>query len=271
MPEAPEVQTVLDTLAGMIKDQSIEEIRVSYRPILSKEDEEKLIDQHFRSFYRIGKYLGFEMDDVDLIVHLRMEGKFYVQDDYCDEKHIHVQMRLSNGKVLAYHDTRKFGRMNVYEKVCDKHSLPAFAHVGKDVFDEELDYMELYHAFHGSKRPIKTLLLDQSIMAGIGNIYADEILFRCKLDPRSKGYRLSKQDCKNILYYARYILAGAMKAGGTTIRSYTSSLGVTGRFQLELRVHQQKGLPCPVCGQTIEKISIGQRGTYFCKKCQKRK
>ena len=118
---------------------------------------------------------------------------------------------------------------------------------------------------------MKACLLDQSVVAGIGNIYADEICFAAGLHPLTKAYRLRRKDAEELLVQARRILNGAIRAGGTTIRSYTSSLGVDGRFQLQLKVHAKKGEPCPVCGSEIIKVQAGGRGTYYCAKCQKRR
>ncbi|MCF0106465.1 MAG: hypothetical protein HUJ53_06850 [Holdemanella sp.] len=129
----------------------------------------------------------------------------------------------------------------------------------------------LYQSIHASQRNLKSILLDQSIMAGIGNIYCDEICFSCQLDPRTRASRLSRKDCEKLVYHAKRIITEAMELGGTTIRSYTSSLGVTGRFQLSLQVHTRKDQPCPICGFPIVKKVVSQRGTYICLHCQKRK
>lgn len=267
MPEAPEVQTVLSTLQNQIQNKTIEEVEVYYPKIIEDGNVNKLVGQTFHEFKRIGKYLIFRMDDVDFIVHLRMEGKFYIFDEKRQDKHIHAVLKLSDGRYLCYHDTRKFGRMHIYEQQVSISSYPCFKNVGIDFLDAEPEHF--YKQIHESKRTIKQALLDQSIMAGIGNIYADEICFACKLDPRTKCFRLSKKDCQNIIFHTKRILNGAIHYGGTTIRSYTSSLGVTGRFQLHLKVHQQA--VCKECGTTIKKITIAQRGTYLCPNCQKRK
>ena len=276
MPEAPEVQTVLSTLEHQIKGTKILNVEVFYPKLIQNMDVsdfcEQLKNQTFCDFFRIGKYLGFVMDDHDLIVHLRMEGKFYILSDFPkDKKHIHCIMYLNDGRFLCYHDTRKFGRMALYPKTNDVKSLECFKNVGYDCLDPELNSEIFYKRIHPLKKNIKSALLDQSIMAGVGNIYADEILFSCRLDPRSRCQRISKKDCENIIYHTQRIITGAMKAGGTTIRSYTSSLGVTGLFQLELKVHSKKDEPCPVCGSKIKKIVVSQRGTYLCSNCQKRK
>ena len=275
MPEAPEVQTVLSTLERNIKGLTIEKAEIFYPKLIETPDPAIFCDalkgQTFQNFYRIGKYLGFELDEYDLIVHLRMEGKFYIMRDYPENlKHIHAVFFLGDC-YLCYEDTRKFGRMYLYPKTENKSTLSCLKNVGLDVLDEKATGEYLYHQIHFSQRNIKACLLDQSIIAGIGNIYADEILFRSKLDPRSRAYRVSKKDCDTIVYWAKKIIQGAMKAGGTTNRSYTSSLGVTGRFQLQLHVHGKEDKQCPECGTTIIKTRVSQRGTYICRKCQKRK
>ena len=275
MPEAPEVQTVISTLEVQIHDLQIEEVQVVYPKIVEHTTPEafikRLTGQHFRKFLRWGKYLLFVLDDYDLVVHLRMEGKFYLLKQPSQDKHGHIRFRLSDGRWMCYHDTRKFGRMQVYTHNNDPFSHPCFEKLGYDVLDPRLDGAYLYQKIHPLKKNLKSCLLDQSIVAGIGNIYADEICFACGLDPRSRSARISKKDCENLAFHTKRIMKGAMKAGGTTIRSYTSSLGVTGLFQLKLKVHAQAGKPCPNCETTIRKIIVSQRGTYLCPKCQKRK
>ena len=179
MPEAPEVQTVLSTLERNIKGLTIEKAEVFYPKLIETSDVsifcDALIGQTFQRFYRIGKYLGFELDDYDLIVHLRMEGKFYIMRDYPENlKHIHAVFNLGDC-YLCYEDTRKFGRMYLYPKTEDKSSLACLKNVGLDVLDEKVTGEYLYHQIHSKKMNIKAILLDQSIIAGIGNIYADEI------------------------------------------------------------------------------------------------
>ena len=141
--------------------------------------------------------------------------------------------------------------------------------LGKDAIDESVDPLDLYKKWHMKKIHLKKMLLDQSFLAGIGNIYADEICFSCGLDPVSRVYDLSKKDFENIVFHTQRILKGAIASGGTTIRSYTSSLGVNGLFQLKLKVHAQK--TCQVCHGPVEKFICDGRGTYRCVRCQKKK
>lgn len=270
MPELPEVQTVLNTLEDRIKGRRIENIQILYKPIVVCSEEEfcrKLIGSCFRGFKRRGKYLLFEMDDVTLVSHLRMEGKYFILDDtYPISRHDHVIFYLDDGKQLRYNDVRKFGRMELIDKDED---YRCFKDLGPEPFSEEFCVQYCRDYLKEKKSPIKQALLDQSFVAGIGNIYADEILSLIHLDPRTPAHSLSRKQLEEMIQQTRSILRKAIEAGGTTIRSYTSSLGVTGRFQLDLNVH---GLAvCPVCGSEIKKIRVGGRGTYYCPKCQKKK
>ena len=267
MPELPEVQTVLDTLALRIKDCEIIDIKVLYPNIIVGNVatfKKKLIGQHFREFKRRGKYLLFEMDDITLVSHLRMEGKYYIQKpDEPTNKHTHVIFSLSNGYELRYNDVRKFGRMELMPK---KDDYRTFKDLGPEPFSNEFNSEYILSYLKKNKKPIKEILLDQSFVAGIGNIYADEICSAISVLPMTPGFKLTSDDAKNMVSSTRRILKGAIKAGGTTIRSYTSSLGVTGRFQLKLKVHTLS--ECPKCHSTIIKTRIGGRGTYYCPKCQ---
>ena len=268
MPELPEVQTVLDTLKKQIKDSKIIDIDIRYKPIILNDCDDfknKLINQHFRSFKRRGKYLLFEMDDITLVSHLRMEGKYFVIDDDTPlNKHDHVIFYLDDDRQLRYNDVRKFGRMELIDK--DK-EYRNFHNLGPEPFSKEfnLEYCKQY--LSNKKIPIKQALLDQSFVAGIGNIYADEILFKSKINPTKHTNELSDENILDLISSSKSILKKAIKKGGTTIRSYTSSFGVTGRFQLELNVHTLDR--CKVCGSKIKKIRVASRGTYYCPKCQK--
>lgn len=274
MPELPEVETVLCTLKKQLKHPVIEKVWIRYDKLVDNTDvktfEETIRGQTIRDYQRIGKYMFFILDTHCIISHMRMEGKFYIQkeNEPFDEKHTHALITFTNGVQLRYHDTRKFGRMYLYEIKDDLYSYDALKHVGYDAFDERVTLDYLNHCMHKRNTAVKTLLLDQSIMAGVGNIYADEILFSSGIHPCTPGKNLDEEDIENILFHTRRILSGAIRSGGTTIRSYTSSLGVTGRFQLKLKVHSKANMPCPVCGTMIKKIKVGGRGSEFCENCQ---
>lgn len=277
MPELPEVETVRQTLALQLGHPTITDIRVAYPRVLDncsvEAFQQRLIGKQLQNIDRIGKYLIFDFKEEILVSHLRMEGKYYVEKRNAsyDEKHTHVFIEFDDGRQLRYHDTRKFGRMCIYERNQPRASWSALQHVGYDVFDEALTSLHLYNSFHSRSIVLKQALLDQSVMAGVGNIYADEICFAMKMHPETKVAHLRKRDYEELLYQTRRILAGAIKAGGTTIRSYTSSLGVDGRFQLQLKVHAKKEEACPICQSLILKTKVATRGTYYCPSCQRRR
>ena len=268
MPELPEVQTVLDTLKLQIQDLEIKDIKVLYKSIIDSPTltfKRQLKGQHFRGFKRRGKYLLFEMDDVTFVSHLRMEGKYFIKKhNEPIDKHTHVIFCLDNGYDLRYNDVRKFGRMELIDK---KDNYDDFKNLGPEPFSNKFnkEYVENY--LSKSIKPIKEVLLDQNFVSGLGNIYADEVLFDIGVMPTRKANQLSLEEIDKLILSIRKILKKAIKAGGTTIRSYTSSLGVTGRFQLKLNVHTKK--ICPKCGNDIKKIRVGGRGTYYCLMCQK--
>ena len=275
MPELPEVETVRNTLKNFVLHKEIRDIDVFYEKIVRNKsiDEFKqlLIGKSFFDIERYGKYLLFRFDDYVLISHLRMEGKYFIKElDLPKEKHEHIIFYFSNGETLRYQDVRKFGTMDIvkYEELYTNSPLTK---LGLEPFNESVTVSYLKQKLSKKETAIKTALLDQSILTGLGNIYVDEVLFLSKLHPETKSSKLTKKDYENIIKNSRFVLNKAIKLGGTTIRSYTSSLGVTGRFQNELFVHTKKGEPCPTCETEILKIKVNGRGTYFCKKCQKKK
>ena len=268
MPELPEVETVLRTLEKQIQGAEIEDVRVYLPKMIDRSEtafRRALTGRRFLTFERRGKYLLFGMEDVILVSHLRMEGKYWIKQkgDPLD-RHTHVVFSLSDGRELRYHDTRKFGTMELCDPDIDR---SAFHGLGPEPFEEAFNAAYLYRIMKERNTPVKTILLDQSVVAGIGNIYADEICFACGIRPRMNCRRLSKPLCEAIVRETRRILEAAIQAGGTTIRSYTSSLGVTGLFQLSCMVHAQK--ECQECGTAIKIVRVGGRSSYYCPHCQK--
>ncbi|MEG1146104.1 MAG: DNA-formamidopyrimidine glycosylase [Bacilli bacterium] len=273
MPELPEVETVKETLKKFIINKKIIETKIYYADIIenmsSNEFIAKIKNQTINDITRRGKWLLFVLDDYYLLSHLRMEGKYNIRKkgDY-KEKHEHVIFTFEDETELRYKDTRKFGKMHLIEKEKINKVKP-LSEIGLEPFDNKLNKFYLYDQFKNKKTAVKTALLDQTIIAGIGNIYADEILFLCLLNPNKRVCDLKEKDLENIIKFTKEVLSQAIIDGGTTIRSFTSSDGVHGRFQQNLLVHNKKGSNCPKCNSIIEKISVGTRGTYYCPKCQK--
>lgn len=277
MPELPEVETVIRTLEHQLQHPTIIECYVFWDNIVAYPDVmmfcEAIKGKKIMGYRRHGKYLLFDLGEYMWIAHMRMEGKFYIQQpkDAIDE-HTHVIFQLDNGRQLRYHDTRKFGKMYLYQKKRLDTAYPCLQHIGYDAFDEHITAPYLYALLHKRKSALlKPILLDQSIIAGVGNIYADEICFALGLHPQTHVSHIRKKDFDELINQMRRILREAIQAGGTTIRSYTSSLGVDGRFQFALKVHAKKGEACGVCGTMIRKIVVAGRGTYYCPTCQRKK
>ena len=276
MPELPEVETVRRTLINQILNKKITSVNVIYDRMLENTHKENFIHtltgKTFKDIKRYGKYLIFIFEDCSVISHLRMEGKFFIKGLNEEiSKHEHIVFTLDNEISFRYHDTRKFGKMallnttnlNEIMKYEPLHKL------AKEANDESYSSIELYEKIKDKNIPIKAALLDQTIICGLGNIYVDEVCYLSNLHPEMPCNYLTLYDSKTILDNAKYVLEGAIKAGGTTIRSYTSSLGVTGRFQLKLHVHTKVGCACEKCSLPIKKIVVGGRGTYLCDNCQK--
>ena len=228
-----------------------------------------MIGLEFKDILRKGKWLLFDLGDYYLCSHLRMEGKYFIKNhDEEINKHEHVIFTFEDGIDLRYHDTRKFGRMNLVLK--DKlDTVEGVRKQGIEPIDSNLTKEYLFYKFHKKSLPMKSLLLDQTIISGLGNIYADEVLFKAGINPLRLGKSITLEECDKIRKASNDIISEAIKCGGTTIRSYTSSLGVTGRFQQNLMVHKREGLECKKCHSLIKKIVVGGRSTYYCEKCQK--
>ena len=272
MPELPEVQTVLSTLEHMIAHKRIESIEILSPDVVQCDSDEfsrRLNKRSFVSFKRRGKYLLFEMEDVTLVSHLRMEGKYFIKEQNESlNKHDHVIFILDNKEELRYNDTRKFGKMHLVKK--DELNKTPLIKLGLEPWDNSLTPSYLKDKLNKNKA-IKTLLLDQSIITGIGNIYADEILFLSKINPELPGNKLNNNNLLDIITNTQKVLEKAISEGGTTIHTYTSVDGITGRFQQQLLVHGKKDELCPNCQSKILKIVVNGRGTYYCPKCQKKK
>ena len=268
MPELPEVETVRQTLKNFIIGKQIKEIEIPYDQIIVGDAEtfaSELQGQTINDIDRVGKYLIFILDNDAFVSHLRMEGKYnIVTSEESYSKHEHVIFKFTDGSELRYHDTRKFGRMKLVSKSDYKKETP-LSKLGDEPWDA--DVTEVYNRINRSALPIKTLLLDQSVMTGIGNIYANEICFRMRIDPKTAGNKLSEKRTAEMIEVSGEILSEAIKQGGTTIHSFDAN-GVTGLFQTKLQVHMQK--ECPTCGGSITKEKVNGRGTYYCKKCQRR-
>lgn len=273
MPELPEVETVRRTLEPLIINKKIKTVTVRYPKMIKKPDDALIFsalleNQTFREIKRRGKFLLFILDDMEFVSHLRMEGKFGVYDDQIPvNKHTHVIFSFTDGTSLQYNDVRKFGTMHLFKKGKALGALP-MKQIGVDLYLDTVDIESLYPKIKKSTRAIKNILLDQQLIAGLGNIYVDETLFQAKIHPMTRGHLLTYDEVYRLLVEAEKVIHQAVTQGGTTIRSYTNAQGEMGMFQQTLHVYGQTGAPCSVCSTAIEKVKVSGRGTHYCPVCQ---
>lgn len=274
MPELPEVETIKRTLQHLVIGKEISEVSVFWGKIIKRPADQlefkiKCQGQTIHDIERRGKFLKFILDDDVLVSHLRMEGRYMLQDaNEPHEKHTHVVFSFTDGTELRYMDVRKFGTMHLFQKGEEEKHLP-LAKLGIEPFSPEFTPDVLRKAFKKTTRNIKSALLDQSTVVGLGNIYVDEALFRARIHPTKKANKLTKKAIETLHTEIIATLKEAVDKGGSTVRSYVNSQGDMGMFQLNHFVYGKKGEPCANCGTEIEKTVVAQRGTHFCPKCQK--
>lgn len=273
VPELPEVENVRNGLKQLITGKKIMDSRILWPNIIKEpavaEFKKKIQGQMIGDIERQGKFLIFILTDYALISHLRMEGKYRLED--ADEpltKHTHVVFELDSGEELRYLDVRKFGKMSLVEKE-RVHLHPSIKNLGPEATDVTLGTAYLTEELKRTERPIKACLLDQKIIAGIGNIYADEILYDAYIHPEKKGKSLNSKEIKRLRNSIISIMNKAVAQGGTTIRTYANAFGVEGNYQSYLTVYGKTDEVCTRCGHIIEKIKVAQRGTHYCPQCQK--
>lgn len=268
MPELVEVETTRRDLSKEIEGKVINKVAVYLDKIVynKKYSFIKTIEgQMVNKVKRRGKWLIFELDKNYVIIHFRMEGRFYYLPlDAKKDKHDYVIFYFDEFS-LHYNDPRLFGKMEVIEKSeIDKFFKDK--KLGLEYTDSNLTPKYLKEKFKSHHTDIKKLLLDQSFITGIGNIYADEILFESKISPKSYADKLSKNKLQEIIDNTKIVFERSLKCKGT----YPNIDGKRGTFENHLKVHRREGKPCYDCGTIIKKEKVGGRGTYYCPKCQRR-
>lgn len=273
MPELPEVETVRRTLEELVIGKEIRDVSVFWPKIIKAPEQveqfqDALQGQTIHEIHRRGKFLIFQLDDYAMVSHLRMEGKYGVYasvEPY--DKHTHVIFSFTDGTELRYRDVRKFGTMHLFAKGEEMNQLP-LAHLGPEPLSREFTIDDLTAKLRKTNRKIKMVLLDQTVVVGIGNIYVDESLFRAGIHPERIASSLSKEEIARLHREIIATLSEAVNKGGSTIRSYINSQGQMGMFQLDLFVYDRKGEACKRCNTTLEKLKVGGRGTHICPTCQ---
>ena len=272
MPEFPEVHTVIEVLKEFTLGKTIKGVDVLRDKTIEGnvgDFKNKIFGATITSFEQFGKFIVFHLSNNYVIVsHLRMEGKYFLKDENEKlTKHDLVVFHFTDGTKLLYNDTRRFGTMSV-KGLTDYLKVPPLSNVGPNPFELK-DAKHLEKHFKNKSIAIKTALLDQSIMSGLGNIYVDEVLFATKVHPETPAKMVSLKKLNEILSASQKILQKAIDAGGSTIKSYHPKEGIDGNFQVQLEVYDKKGACCPRCGAKFRKIFVNGRGTTYCPKCQK--
>jgi formamidopyrimidine-DNA glycosylase len=272
MPELPEVETVANGVHERVHGQTIERVWTSGKPQTFKSPEseiaEVLTGARIERVGRVGKTIVVSLTRVDqtpaeFLVHLGMTGRLLVSAPPVEvPKHTHAILSLSGGNELRFVDARRFGRLSV--RVAEQE-----AYGGPGVEPLMIGEEEFVALFRGRKTPIKAALLNQSLLHGVGNIYADEGLFRAGIRPRKQAGRLTRKELLKLREGLRVVLAHAIELGGSSVSDYVDADGVRGFFQLEHRVYMRTGQPCLVCGTPVKKITVGGRSTHYCAVCQK--
>jgi formamidopyrimidine-DNA glycosylase len=273
VPELPEVETIRRQLAPHLEGRTLLDVEILdprwTRPAPPGEIEDALRGRVVERVGRSGKYLVWRLTgEVFLLVHLRMTGALLF-DPAVDPPHTRVRFELDEGHRVVYNDPRRFGTGHLVlgEPARD-------AYLGERLGAEPLtpafttDYLRA--AARGRTAPVKAFVLDQRRIAGVGNIYADEALFRAKIHPLRPAGSLRRAQLEALREAIEYALAAGIDAKGATIDDFRHVDGAEGSFQDLFAVHQREGEPCPVCGTTIRKLVVGGRGTYVCERCQPR-
>lgn len=267
----PEVETVRRGLNRLVKGKVIEKVKVTYAPMIKTGVDtfcQDLIGQEILDVDRRGKYLLIYLTDHVLISHLRMEGKYnFFPDQVPANKHFHAFFTFSDGSTLVYQDVRKFGTMELLGKA-DVDTYFISRKIGPEPTEEDFDLEEFVKKLAKSKKPIKSHLLDQSLVAGLGNIYVDEVLFKAQVHPAQTSNQLSAEQVADLRQATIEVLQLGIEKGGSTIRTYKNALGMDGTMQDYLQVYGKTGQACPRCQTEIVKIQLGGRGTHFCPQCQ---
>lgn len=280
MPELPEVETIRRQLAPVVEGNVIDAASVSddrwVMPQSAGDFERALDGAKIERLGRRGKYFVFELaGGTALVMHLRMTGNLLYLPEDSDPPSAHLRgqlwLRTPRGRAcgsLAFVDPRRFGTAEIIESPAALNDYLS-ARLGPEPFDDSFDGPLLHHHTRGRKTPVKAVLLDQRVVAGVGNIYADEALYRAGIAPHKRAMRLTRAQCELLADTVRDALTAGIDAKGASIDDFRDAYGVKGSFQDQFLVHRREGLECPSCGEAIVKTRVAGRGTYHCRRCQK--
>lgn len=275
MPELPEVETVRRSLEPRLYDGSVEAVETSALALrqrtLSAVDLRPLVGARFVGARRHGKYLMLDTSSgYTLLVHLGMTGQLLLSPrDEALRPHTHVRLSLSSGLELRYVDARRFGSVRVYAsaELSDTDELQA---LGPDPISGPFEVTDFAIALRATTRDVKSALLDQKIVAGLGNIYVSEALFEARISPLRRAHRISRQEATALHTAVVSVLSRSIVNRGTTFSDYVDANGERGGNQHALHVYGRDGLPCRTCATPVVRIVQGQRSTFLCPRCQRK-
>ena len=272
MPELPEVDTTRSGLAPHLIGRRIATVRVRdarLRWPIAADLAQAITGATIRDLRRRAKYLIIDLDHGALIVHLGMSGALsVVAHDAPAGKHDHFELVLDGGKMLRLTDPRRFGSVHRVEGAPERHML--LANLGPEPLSAEFDAQALYRITRGRRASIKETLMNARVVVGVGNIYANEALFRARIHPRTPAGRISLQRYAVLVAAVKETLRQAIEAGGSSLRDWHHADGSLGYFQQSYFVYDREGAPCRACESPIRAIRQGQRATYYCPRCQRR-
>jgi formamidopyrimidine-DNA glycosylase len=273
MPELPEVETIANGVHARIHGQSIRSVWTSNKPQTFKSPPDEIVEvlsgSHIERVHRVGKTIVLDLTRkrkaAQFLVHLGMTGRLLVSTaDTPVPPHTHAILTLSSGKELRFVDARRFGRLSVVAE-----AGPETAYAGPGAEPLTIGLEEFIVLFRNRKTPIKAALLNQSLLHGVGNIYADESLFHAGIRPTRHAGRLTRSELTRLRAALIKVLTEAIQLGGSSVSDYVDADGVAGFFQLHHHAYSRTGQPCLICGTPIKRIVIGGRSTHYCPVCQK--
>ena len=266
MPELPEVETIKSELLPHVLNRTIKSVDVFWERMVKKpalkDFKKQVIGQKITALSRRGKYLFFHLSGGKvLVMHMKMTGSLVMNSK--DTKYARAVLHLDNGKAVYFHDPRKFGKMWLV-----KDTKTVTSQLGPEPLDEDFTPAALTAILSKRTAPVKPVLLDQSIIAGIGNMYADESLFAARIHPEKPANKLTKAEVNRLHAAIQSVLLKALDKKGASVRNYIRPDGTPGAAHEEFNVAHGVGKNCPRCGTPIRRIVVRGRGTYFCPKCQ---
>lgn len=270
MPELPEVETIRRTLLPQVRGARVLHVEVRerrLRRLIGPDFESRLRGRALGEIERRGKYLLFPIGGAEyLLVHLGMSGTLELRSSaQAPRPHDHVRLRLEGERDLVFNDPRRFGLLCLGALG----DLPELARIGPDPLCEAWTAERLRALFRGRRLPVKNLLMDQRTIAGIGNIYANEMLHRAAIRPRRRADRLRRRELAALAAAMRSVLSDAVRLGGSSISDFRDGNGRSGYFQLELAAYDRAGEPCRSCGSPIRRIVLAGRSSFYCPRCQR--